>query len=120
MNKVRALLVGFVLLLAAVTCNLPETTFGEDNTPIIFYTPAENDQSSSLPQQGNPLTRETTPTPNPPRTLPTIRSDSVEYTVQANDTLNEIARDYGVSSEALIEFSPTTKSCSTSKAAFMS
>jgi LasA protease len=103
MNKVRALLVGFILLLAAVTCNLPETTFGEDNTPIIFYTPAENDQSSSLPQQRNPLTRETTPTPNPLRTLPPIRSDSVEYTIQANDTLNEIARDYGVSSEALID-----------------
>lgn len=102
MNKARVLLLGFVLILAAITCNLPETTFGENNTPIVFYTPAESVQSSGLSEQKSPLIRETTPTPNPPRSLPPIRSNSVEYAVKANDTLNEIARDYGVSSEALI------------------
>ena len=101
-DKRRLLLPSFILFLAAVTCNLPETTFGENHTPIVFYTPTERAQSSILPQPGSSLNRETTPTPNPPRILPPVRSNSVNYTVQANDTLNEIARDYGVSPEVLI------------------
>jgi murein DD-endopeptidase MepM/ murein hydrolase activator NlpD len=100
--NIRILLWVFFLVLAAITCNMPETTFGENGTPIIFYTPVETSQSSILSIQGDSLDRETTPTPNPPRNLPPIRSKSIEYTIQTNDTLNEIARDYGVSPEALI------------------
>ncbi|MGD8458624.1 MAG: LysM peptidoglycan-binding domain-containing M23 family metallopeptidase [Anaerolineales bacterium] len=101
-NKARILFLGFVVFLTAVTCNLPETAFGENHTPIVFYTPAENGQTPAFQQQGDPLDRVTTPTPNPPRTLPPIRSVSMEYTIQSNDTLNEIARDYGVSPEAIV------------------
>lgn len=44
-----------------------------------------------------------TPTPDPPRVLPTPRTEPETYTVQASDTLGEIARRFNTSLEALIE-----------------
>lgn len=44
-----------------------------------------------------------TPTPNAPRTLPPLRSESEQYFVQPNDSLHTIARSYSISVEALLE-----------------
>lgn len=43
------------------------------------------------------------PTPNPPRLLPTIRSQSQLYTVQAGDTLGKIAIQYNISVDELVK-----------------
>jgi len=101
-KKAPILLFCAVMTIAALTCSLPETTFGEDATPIIFNTPTGTSQFPFLPDQGNPSENQISPTPDPLRSLPPIRSKSVEYTVRSQDTLNEISRDFGVSSEAVI------------------
>jgi len=44
-----------------------------------------------------------TPTPNPPRALPTPRQDPDQYVVQSGDTLGIIAQRYGVSVNALMQ-----------------
>ncbi|MBE0411670.1 MAG: LysM peptidoglycan-binding domain-containing protein, partial [Anaerolineales bacterium] len=44
-----------------------------------------------------------TPTPDIPRVLPTLRSESVEYVVKSGDTLNQIARGYTTSVQAIAE-----------------
>jgi len=43
-----------------------------------------------------------TPTPNPPITMPTPRQETLEYTVQAGDTLGKIARAFQVTVNRLI------------------
>ncbi len=43
------------------------------------------------------------PTPNPGRVLPTLRAEEAFYTVQAGDTLNQIARTYGLPLKLLAE-----------------
>jgi LasA protease len=45
----------------------------------------------------------TTPTPDLPHPLPTLREFQDQYTVQAGDTLGSIARAYGISLEALMQ-----------------
>jgi LasA protease len=42
-----------------------------------------------------------TPTPDPPKPLPTLRADVEQYIVQSGDTLNLIARQYGISVYAI-------------------
>lgn len=44
-----------------------------------------------------------TPTPNPPRALPTLRQDADQYVVQSGDTLGGIAQKYGVSLGSLMQ-----------------
>ena len=44
-----------------------------------------------------------TPTPNPPRVLPTLRSQPKDYVVQAGDTLGKIAQTYNVSLDELVK-----------------
>jgi LasA protease len=43
-----------------------------------------------------------TPTPDPPRVLPTLRVEEETYTVQSGDTLGQIAARYGLALDALI------------------
>jgi LysM repeat protein len=42
-----------------------------------------------------------TPTPDPPKPLPTLRADVEGYIVQSGDTLNVIARQFGISVYAI-------------------
>lgn len=49
------------------------------------------------------------PTPDPPRPLPTLRTESIRYVVQAGDFLNQIARMYGVSVESIVEANALTQ-----------
>jgi LasA protease len=48
------------------------------------------------------------PTPDPPKQLPTVRTNEIQYTVQPNDTLGKIAIKHGVSLNALIEANQIT------------
>jgi len=48
------------------------------------------------------------PTPDPPRVLPTPRTEVEQYVVQPGDTLGKIAQRYGVSLQNLIAANPTT------------
>jgi LasA protease len=48
-----------------------------------------------------------TPTPNPPKQIPTPRSQPEQYTVQAGDALGKIASRYQVSLDAMIKANPT-------------
>ncbi len=44
-----------------------------------------------------------TPTPDKPHTLPTLRSDPVRYLAQAGDTYGKIANEHGITLQELIE-----------------
>lgn len=119
------------LLLAA--CSRPYDT----NQPFMPVLPTYNPgpdthptTSSSLPiivQPGNaqgeyqsatltpfqPPTRQPgvsipTPTPDPPKAVPTLRTKEEKYTVQANDTLGAIARRYGVDVSTIAEANKLT------------
>lgn len=60
-------------------------------------------QEPFVPVQREPGTPIQSPTPDAPHALPTLRTDPEEYVVQHNDTLNQIAKNYGVSLEQLID-----------------
>lgn len=67
-------------------------------------------QRTTAPEQVVPTVRARqpgeavlSPTPDPPRILPTPRLDEEQYVVQPNDTLGIIAQRYGVSLQKLIE-----------------
>jgi LasA protease len=50
----------------------------------------------------------TTPTPNPPITLPTPRNETLTYTIQRGDTLRMIAQSYQVSVDQIIVLNEIT------------
>lgn len=56
----------------------------------------------------DPTTPFQSPTPDPPRQLPTLRTSVDQYTVKPNDTLSKIAMRYGVSLNALIQYNQIT------------
>lgn len=58
--------------------------------------------SVTLPPR-DPNAAATTPTPDQPHPLPTQREILDQYTVQAGDTLGNIAQSYGITLEALME-----------------
>lgn len=65
-------------------------------------TPTRAPLSVTLPPR-NPSLAFTTPTPDAPHPLPPPRTYVDQYTVQAGDTLGDIAQRYGVSLEALLQ-----------------
>lgn len=97
-----------ILTLFAVTagCTLPSRGIGKSGGTALRSTQpatATADFFSFLPIRRIPGADLPTPTPDPPRTIQPIRTDSVTYVVQLNDTLARIANRYAVSLEALIE-----------------
>ncbi len=63
-------------------------------------TPTRAPLSVTIPTH-DPAAPLVTPTPDVPRSLPTLRLDTNQYTIAAGDTLGSIAQSYGVSVEAL-------------------
>ncbi|MBE0698486.1 MAG: LysM peptidoglycan-binding domain-containing protein, partial [Anaerolineaceae bacterium] len=59
-------------------------------------------QATGRPPARLPGSPVLTPTPDPPREMPTARVETEEYIVQPNDTLGIIARRYGVNMGSLI------------------
>ncbi len=60
--------------------------------PVLTYLPPT--RAAGVPEQS--------PTPDPPRILPTLRVDEESYVVQVSDTLGKIAERYGVDLNSLI------------------
>lgn len=69
--------------------------------------PAEYNNSPLLdqlkPQTRNPEDPILTPTPDPARVLPALRTEPEQYTVKSGDTLGTIAQEYSTSLNLLIE-----------------
>ncbi|MCK6540652.1 MAG: LysM peptidoglycan-binding domain-containing protein, partial [Anaerolineales bacterium] len=72
------------------------------DTPRGGPTPTRAPLSVTLPPRGSSIGL-TTPTPDPPHLLPPPRDYVDQYTVQAGDTLGDIARRYGITLEALMQ-----------------
>ncbi len=64
--------------------------------------------SSAGNSEGNAIQPATTPTPNDPITLPTLRTESVQYTVQAGDSLARIALHYQVTVDQILQYNQIT------------
>jgi len=80
---------------------------GSGGGGVEVYTGTESPSDPESPEEvrlhtptQNPLIP--TPTPNPPITLPTPRDDTLEYTVQAGDTLGKIAKRFQVTVNRII------------------
>lgn len=96
-------------LIILTSCVQP---FPEKESWTLDLTPIKNLQtatSTPLPQRTPflPATREpgkpmNSPTPDMPKVMPTMRSQEETYLVQMNDSLNLIARNFGVDMNAII------------------
>ncbi len=101
-TRFSILIFGFISILSVLSCNLPTTSIGSENPTLAFHTRTPTTMFDFLPKQreaGDPIF---TPTPDPFRTLPQMRSETIIYTVKANDTLGVIATTYGVSIDAIL------------------
>ena len=103
-----------ILIMAALACSFPITTVGESQSGLptpeqdaadFFPRPTEGPYSdfSFLPILRQPGEIAPTPTPDPERNLPPIRSAYETYYVQINETLAIIAAKYGVTVEAIAQ-----------------
>lgn len=112
MKPNRPLLIALLGLFASTlilsSCQRPETT-----DPASLSLPAPRAEGESLtpfplnsdwclPPTRQPGSPALSPTPDAPRTLPPLRTETETYTVQPGDGLNAIARQFGVSLANLI------------------
>ncbi len=97
-----------LLLLAACTRSLTTTT-GNPNlaVPMTVAVPSASPNPFAPPTR-DPNAPRYTPTPDPPHPVPTPRSGPEEYVVQPGDTLNQIARRYNISTDAIAQASGLT------------
>ena len=99
----------FISLIVLSGCVQP---FPEKESWTLDVTPIEISQANTntpVPQRTPflPATREPgkplySPTPDLPKVMPTMRSEEETYLVQMNDSLNLIARRYGVDMNAIV------------------
>ncbi|MGW8250872.1 MAG: LysM peptidoglycan-binding domain-containing protein, partial [Anaerolineales bacterium] len=96
-----------VLLISMLAC--ARTVLPDDSTS--WYMPgeaaaqplqADATQALLLPPTRDPAAPILTPTPDSPHPIPTLRTEPVQYVVQAGDTLGLIAQRYGVSLDEVI------------------
>jgi len=64
------------------------------------FNPTQISQKTYSRQPGDPIL---TPTPDQPHILPTLRTESEQYTIQSGDTLGTVAQAYGISMDRLID-----------------
>jgi len=106
MNKLYRLVIGFSGLILLTGCIKP----APDTRPwqaTVSSQESAIEQAIETPLAQLPPTRQPgapyyTPTPDAPRTLPTLRADSELYVVQYGDSLGHIASEYNLELEALI------------------
>jgi murein DD-endopeptidase MepM/ murein hydrolase activator NlpD len=103
--------VAFILLFFLSSCIKPapekEPWVLDINTPVISKTPLNTltptlQRTPFLPATREPGKPMLSPTPDTPKVMPTMRSEMEIYSVQMNDSLNLIARRYGVDMNAII------------------
>lgn len=103
-NNKKILLAAFVVVFFVVACG-QFTSLNYSNLPTPGWTPSNLATSTrtivfiSTPTQ--PEVIFITPTPDPPKPLPTLRAEAENYVVQSGDTLNKIAGRYGISVYAI-------------------
>ncbi len=101
-----------LLLLTAGSILLTACYRPYDSSDLTYSIGSVPDANATLPPSGyrppviDPWQELPTPTPDPPHALPAIRSNSEEYTIQAGDTLGDIATIYGVDLETLLSANP--------------
>ena len=88
---------GIVITLLLTSCNLPQTTIG-DNAAIPVV-----EQTTIIPPHHDPDKPALSPTADAPHSLPAIRNQFEAYTVQPNDTLRAIAERYQITLDMMIE-----------------
>jgi LasA protease len=96
----------FVIVASTVACSFPEIFTPRDNIsstkdanplPVITPTPTQHPLISLLPPSREPGEGLLSPTPDPVRNTPTVRTDVIYHVVQAGETLGQIAEQYNVS-----------------------
>ena len=113
-RKTLLLLLLGLILLFSFACSLPklETTVGSTATvpPLSDVLGEQSEPQNATPPTGPASPGEAPvvisypqPTPDSYRQLPALRTQSVQYTVQVNDSLAAIARAYSIGLEALIQ-----------------
>ena len=88
------------LVMAVETSQLTPSITAAAGTPPSAEDPAGNPVPQFNTRTGDDPTLQT-PTPDAPRSLPALRSETVEHVVQAGDSLGAIAQRYGVSLETI-------------------
>ena len=108
---INKLFLGIVLtiLISAIGCIKPAPEKEPWVLEVDYQIPNQIDTPTIAPQRTPflPATREPgkpmyTPTPDSPRVLPTMRADEEIYYVQMNDSLNVIARRFGVDMNSIV------------------
>lgn len=106
MNKRYRLIAGFTGLILLTGCikpapdTRPWQATASPQEPVIEQ--AIETPLVQLPPTRQPGTPYYTPTPEAPRTLPTLRADAELYVVQYGDSLGHIAAEYNLALESLI------------------
>lgn len=113
-HRPKLLLTIGAVILVALACNMPTTTIGDQ--PVDLFQPGEDAEEffprptqipssrfDFIPVLRQPGEIPPTPTPDPERTLPPLRTSTETYYVRANDTLRIIANRYGVTVDAIVE-----------------
>ena len=107
MNRKPLTILGLIFLLTGLSCTRStqgsqpwKPVAGKEVESIAVSTPQEPGFAPPRRAPGDPIL---TPTPDPPRVLPTLRQENETYIIRRNDTLGLIAQRYGVSLGKLIE-----------------
>jgi murein DD-endopeptidase MepM/ murein hydrolase activator NlpD len=106
LSKLKLIIFSLVLFGMVIGCNLPTTEIGESESQLPRSgdtAPGQTDYFSFLPEQHETSGALPSPTPNPIRELSPLRLEQSSYTVRINDTLGEIANQFAVTLDALIE-----------------
>jgi LasA protease len=111
-NPRKLILIGFLsLFFAQLACSraaspayAPWSISGDSPSPN-KVNPTQVSHQATSRKPGDPIL---TPTPDQPRLLPTLRTESEQYTIKAGDTLGTIAQAFSTSLEILIEANDLT------------
>lgn len=99
-QRAGKLLIFMISILFLVGCYRPVARYEPWQVPksdsVEVIVPTKGIVNSPMPTTTLPRP-ETTPTPNAPKLLPTLRTESIEYIVQSGDTLARIALSHQVS-----------------------
>ena len=77
-----------------------QASFSDKDAPNIIVSTTDGNSSE---MHIAPIITASTPTPNPPITLPTPRSETLTYVVQQGDFLRKISQKYQVSINQIVE-----------------
>lgn len=81
----------------------PTSGDGSAGTPVPPLPPATDTPLVLTPGLPTPISPFASPTPDAPHSLPELRTEAVEYTVRAGDTMGTIAQDFDVTIEDIVK-----------------